>query len=62
MADRRAERFSALDRQLEAAVKTSGDNGTTVAVGESVPVDLPADSLKTLHRVVHALPPAATRC
>ncbi len=55
MADRRAERFSALDRQLEAAVKTSGDNGTTVAVGESAPVDLPADSLKTLHRVVHAL-------
>lgn len=51
----RAERFAALDRQLEAAVKTSGERGTTVVVGESEPLQLPADSLKTLHKVVHAL-------
>ncbi len=55
MTDPRAERFAALDRQLEAAVKRSGERGTTVVVGESEPVDLPADSLKTLHRVVRAL-------
>ena len=51
----RAERFAALDRQLEAAVKSSGDDGTTVTVGTSDPVNLPAESLKTLHKVVHAL-------
>lgn len=51
----RAERFAALDRQLEAAVKATGKRGVTVVVGESEPVDLPAESLKTLHKVVHAL-------
>lgn len=51
----RAERFAALDQQLEAAVKDSGDGGTTVTVGASKPVDLTADSLKALHKVVHAL-------
>lgn len=51
----RTERFAALDRQLETAVKTSGDAGTTVTVGTSDPVELPAESLKTLHKMVHAL-------
>lgn len=51
----RTERFAALDRQLEAAVRSSGDGGATVTVGTTDPVDLPPDSLKTLHKVVHAL-------
>jgi excisionase family DNA binding protein len=55
MTEQRAERFAALDRQLEAAVRRSGERGARVVVGESEPVDLPADSLKTLHKVVHAL-------
>jgi excisionase family DNA binding protein len=55
MTEQRAERFAALDRQLEAAVERAGERGARVVVGESEPVDLPADSLKTLHKVVHAL-------
>ena len=55
MSEHRAERFAALDRQLEAAVRTASEGGVSVVVGESEPVDLPADSLKTLHKVVHAL-------
>lgn len=55
MSEHRAERFAALDRQLETAVKRAGERGARVVVGESEPVDLPADSLKTLHKVVHAL-------
>jgi excisionase family DNA binding protein len=56
MARSRAERFSALDQRLESAVKTSRTGAsTTVVVGESEPVDLPASALKTLHKVVHAL-------
>jgi len=51
----RAERFAALDRQLEAAVRSSGEGDTTVTVGTSDPVELSAESLKTLHKVVHAL-------
>lgn len=51
----RAERFAALDDQLEAAVRESGDGGTTVIVGESDPIELPAGALKTLHKLVHAL-------
>jgi excisionase family DNA binding protein len=55
MSEHRAERFAALERQLEAAVRTAGEGGVSVVVGESEPVDLPTDSLKTLHKVVHAL-------
>ena len=55
MSEQRAERFVALDRQLEAAVERAGERGASVVVGESEPVDLPPDSLKTLHKVVHAL-------
>lgn len=55
MTEQRAERFAALDRELEAAVERAGKRGATVVVGESEPVDLPPDSLKTLHKVVHAL-------
>ncbi len=55
MGHSRAERFAALDDQLEAAVRDSGDRGTTVTVGASDPVDLPPESLKALHKVVHAL-------
>lgn len=51
----RAERFAALDHQLEAAVRDSGDGGTTVAVGSSDPIELPAGALKTLHKLVHSL-------
>ena len=51
----RAERFAALDRQLEAAMRATGKRDVTVIVGEAEPVDLPAESLKTLHKVVHAL-------
>jgi excisionase family DNA binding protein len=55
MTEQRAGHFAALDRQLEAAVERSGERGAKVVVGESEPVDLPPDSLKTLHKVVHAL-------
>lgn len=55
MTQPRAERFAALDRQLEAAVGRPGERGATLVVGESEPVDLPPDVLKTLHKVVHAL-------
>lgn len=55
MAEQRAERFAALDQELEAAIERAGERGATVVVGESEPVDLPSDSLKTLHKVVHAL-------
>jgi excisionase family DNA binding protein len=55
MSEQRAERFAALDRELEAAVRRAGERGVSVVVGESEPVDLPPDSLRTLHKVVHAL-------
>ncbi|MFP5252311.1 MAG: helix-turn-helix domain-containing protein [Actinomycetes bacterium] len=55
MGSSRAERFAALDDQLEAAVRDSGDGGTTVAVGGSDPIELPAGALKTLHKLVHGL-------
>jgi len=55
MGSSRAERFAALDDQLEAAVKDSGDGGTTVVVGGSDPIELPAGALKTLHKLVHGL-------
>ena len=55
MGSSRADRFAALDDQLEAAVRDSGDGGTTVAVGGSDPIELPAGALKTLHKLVHGL-------
>lgn len=55
MPESRAERFAVLDSQLEAAVKNTGDRGTTVVIGESDPVELSPASLKTLYKVVHAL-------
>jgi excisionase family DNA binding protein len=55
MSEQRAERFAELDRQLEAAVRLADQRGARVVVGDSEPVDLPADSLRTLHKVVHAL-------
>jgi excisionase family DNA binding protein len=55
MSEQRAERFAALDRELEAAVRRAGERGVSVVVGESEPVELPPDSLRTLHKVVHAL-------
>lgn len=55
MGNSRAERFAALDDQLEAAVRDSGDGGTTVVVGGSDPIELPAGALKTLHKLVHGL-------
>lgn len=55
MGSSRADRFAALDDQLEAAVRDSGDGGTTVVVGGSDPIELPAGALKTLHKLVHGL-------
>ncbi|MEX0953034.1 MAG: helix-turn-helix domain-containing protein [Nitriliruptoraceae bacterium] len=55
MVHSRAERFAALDRQLEAAVRTSGDGDTAVTVGTTDPVELSPESLKSLHKLVHAL-------
>jgi len=58
MATSRAEQFSALDEQLEDAVRsarTTRRSPTTVVVGDGEPVELPIESLKTLHKLVHAL-------
>jgi excisionase family DNA binding protein len=55
MGSSRAEHFAALDDQLEGAVRDAGDGGTTVAVGGSDPIELPAGALKTLHKLVHGL-------
>lgn len=58
MAMSRAEEFSALDEQLEDAVQSARGSRrapTRVVVGDGEPVDLPIESLKTLHKVVHAL-------
>ena len=58
MATSRAKQFSALDEQLEDAVRsarTSRRSPTKVVVGDGDPVELPIESLKTLHKVVHAL-------
>lgn len=54
----RAQEFSALDEQLEGAVRSARGSRrapTRVVVGDGDPVDLPIESLKTLHKVVHAL-------
>ena len=58
MAASRAKQFSALDEQLEDAVRsarTTRPSPTKVVVGDGEPVELPIESLKTLHKVVHAL-------
>ncbi len=55
MPETRVERFAALDEQLEAALRTTGDRPTVVVVGAGEPIDLPPDTLKTLHKVVHGL-------
>lgn len=51
----RAERFAALDEQLESAVRAAGRRSVRLVVGEAEPVELPIESLKTLHKVVHGL-------
>ncbi len=52
----RAERFAALDEQLQTAVKAAGSRSSTrLVVGDAEPVELPAETLKTLHKVVHGL-------
>lgn len=58
MTGSRATQFSALDEQLEEAVRsarTTRPSPTKVVVGDGEPVELPIESLKTLHKVVHAL-------
>ncbi len=55
MTSSRAERFAALDEQLETAVKGARDRSTRLVVGDAEPVELPAESLKALHKVVHGL-------
>lgn len=55
MGTSRAERFAALDEQLETAVKAARGGSTTLVVGDAEPVELPAESLKALHKVVHGL-------
>jgi excisionase family DNA binding protein len=51
----RDERFAALDAQLESALRDAGDQTTAVVVGTGDPIELPPDTLKTLHKVVHGL-------
>ncbi len=51
----RSERFAALDEQLESALRDAGDQTTAVTIGSGEPIDLPPDTLKTLHKVVHDL-------
>jgi excisionase family DNA binding protein len=52
----RAERFAALDEQLESALKAAaGRSSTKLVVGDADPVELPAESLKALHKLVHGL-------
>jgi excisionase family DNA binding protein len=55
MPQTRDERFAALDEQLETALRTAGDRPTPVVVGGGEPIDLPPETLKTLHKVVHGL-------
>ena len=51
----RDERFAVLDAQLESALRNAGDQPTAVVVGDGEPIELPAETLKTLHKVVHGL-------
>ncbi len=51
----RSDRFAALDAQLESALRNAGDQPTAVVVGDGDPIELPPDTLKTLHKVVHSL-------
>lgn len=51
----RHERFAALDAQLESALRDAGGQTTAVVVGTGDPIELPPDTLKTLHKVVHGL-------
>lgn len=52
----RGDRFAALDAQLESALRNAGDHRTTaVVVGDGDPIELPLETLKTLHKVVHGL-------
>ena len=51
----RDERFAALDAQLETALRDAGDQMTAVIVGNGDPIELPPDTLKTLHKIVHGL-------
>lgn len=58
MAASRAKQFAALDEQLEDAVRSAGGtrrSPTKVVVGDGEPIELPIESLKMLHKVVHAL-------
>lgn len=51
----RHERFAALDAQLELALRDAGEQTTAVVVGNGDPIELPPDTLKTLHKIVHGL-------
>jgi hypothetical protein len=51
----RHERFAALDEQLETALRIANDRQTAVVVGGGEPIDLPPETLKILHKVVHGL-------
>ncbi len=51
----RGDRFAALDAQLESALRNAGDRTTAVVVGDGDPIELPPETLKTLHKVVHGL-------
>lgn len=55
MVSSRAEGFAALDERLESAVKAAEGRSTQLVVGETEPVEFAAESLKTLHKVVHGL-------
>ncbi len=51
----RGDRFAALDAQLESALRNAGDGTTAVVVGYGDPIELPPETLKTLHKVIHGL-------
>ena len=55
MPNTRRERFAALDAQLESALRDATGQTTSVVVGTGDPIELPPDTLKTLHKIVHGL-------
>lgn len=58
MPETRSERFVELDARLEDAVRSVRDGDaatTTIAISGTEPANLPLSSLRTLHKLVHAL-------
>jgi len=55
MPDTRCDGFVALDAQLEAALRETGERATTIVAGRGEPFEVSPDTLKTLHKVIHGL-------